>query len=147
MGKFGNIKSFFSAKGLDSGESVEKFKQGLNDIANTYRLFTTMLLQIESTDDWSKKKNELRKNSSSPQYPPLFQYQCKVRNLSAIYLNSHKQHIFNLIEVICQTQNFSFFLMSNFPWQVMIAQNLREYHLPNVQHASCNLKAISNHNI
>ena len=58
MGKFGNNKSFFSAKGLNSGESVEKFKQGLNNLANPYRLFTTMLLQIESTDDWSKKKNE-----------------------------------------------------------------------------------------
>ena len=44
MGKFGNIKLFFSAKGLNSGESVEKFKQGLNNIANPYRLFTTMLL-------------------------------------------------------------------------------------------------------
>ena len=51
MGKFGNNNSFFSAKGLNSGESVEKFKQGLKNFANPYRLFTTMLLQIESTDD------------------------------------------------------------------------------------------------
>ena len=71
MGKFGNNKSFFSAKGLNSGESVEKFKQGLKNCANPYRLFTTMLLQIESTDDWSKKKNELRKNLSPPPIPPL----------------------------------------------------------------------------
>ena len=64
MGKFGINKSFFSATGLNSGESVENFKQGLDNFVNTYTLFTTMLLQIESTDDWSKKKNELRKNSS-----------------------------------------------------------------------------------
>ena len=69
MGKFGINKSFFSAKGLNSGESVEKLKQGLNNVANPYRLFTTMLLQIESTDDWSKKKNELRKHSSPPTPP------------------------------------------------------------------------------
>ena len=46
MGKFGINKSFFSAKGLNSGESVENFKQGLSNFANPYRLFTAMLLQI-----------------------------------------------------------------------------------------------------
>ena len=38
----------------------------------------------------------------------------------------NKQNIFILIEVICQTQKPKF-LMSNFPWKVMIAQNSREY--------------------
>jgi len=69
MGKYGINKSFCIANGLNSGESAEKFKLGLNNFSNPYRLFTTMLLQIESNDDWSKKKNELRKNSSSPPLP------------------------------------------------------------------------------
>ena len=69
MGKYGIKKSFCSANCVNSGESAEKFKLGLNNFANPYRLFTETLLQIESTDDWSKKKNELRKNSSSP--PPI----------------------------------------------------------------------------
>lgn len=38
----------------------------------------------------------------------------------------NKQNVFILIEVICQTQKPKF-LMSNFPWKVMIAQNSREY--------------------
>ena len=69
MGKYGINKSFCTANGLKSGERAEKFKLSLNNFANPYRLFTTMLLQIESNDDWSKKKNELQKNSSSPPLP------------------------------------------------------------------------------
>ena len=68
-GKYGINKSFCTANGLNSGESTEMFKLSLNNFANPYRLFTTMLLQIESNDDWSKKKNELQKNSSSPPLP------------------------------------------------------------------------------
>ena len=37
MGRFGNNKSFFSDKGLNSGESVEKFKQGL-ELIKIYKI-------------------------------------------------------------------------------------------------------------
>ena len=69
MGKFGINKSFCTANGLNGGESAERFKLGLNNFANPCRLFTETLVPIESIDDWSKKKNELRKNSSSPPHP------------------------------------------------------------------------------
>ena len=69
MGKYGIKRSFRAANCVNGGESADKFKQGMNNFANPYRLFTEMLLQIESTDDWVKKKNELRKNSSPP--PPI----------------------------------------------------------------------------
>ena len=57
MGKFGINKSFGTANGLNSEEIAEKFKLGLNNFANPYKLFTETLLRIEGTDDWSKKKN------------------------------------------------------------------------------------------
>ena len=69
MRTFDINKFLFSANDLNSGESAEKCKLGLNNFSNPYRLFTTMLLQIESTDDWSKKKDELRRNSSPPTTP------------------------------------------------------------------------------
>ena len=141
MGKFGINKSFCTANGLNGGESAEKFKLGFNNFANPCRLFTETLLPIESTMIGQRRKMNYERNH----LPLPFQYQRKVWNLSGIYLNSNKQNVFILKEVTCQTQNFKF-LMSNFPWQVMIAQNLPEFQLPIVQHFSCNLEAISNHN-
>ena len=71
MGKYGIKKSFCSANCGNGGESAEKFKLGLNNFANPYSLFTETLLQVEITNDWSKKKNKSRKNTSPPSPIPM----------------------------------------------------------------------------
>ena len=79
---------------------------------------------MESNDDWSKKESQLRNNSSLPSPPSNANARFEIYLRFFEYYN--KQNVFILSEVICQTQKPKF-LMSNFPWKVMIAQNSREY--------------------
>ena len=138
MGKFGINESIFSANSLNGEESAEKFKHGLNNFANpcTDRLLKRYY-RYKAPMTGERRKMTVTKNSSPH---PRFQYQRKAWNLSAIYLNGNKHKtlsgfLFATAKVAYITamiilhfiQNFKF-LMLNYPWQVIIAQNLWEYH-------------------
>ena len=83
---------------------------------------------MESNDDWSKKESQLRKISSPPFPPPPFLQKPMQGSkfICDLFEYYNKQNVFIRIKVICQTQKPKFF-MSNFPCQVMIAQNSREH--------------------
>ena len=73
-----------------------------------------------------QRRKVITKEFISPLPPPLQMPMQGSKFISDLFEYYNKQNVFILIEDICQTQN-SKFLMSNFPWQVMIAQNLQEY--------------------